>query len=80
MPNVPYPYEANSKLVKGNGSLIPISSLSNRSLLPSLAVLCFWNTVDYDTNSIVILTEYTVILTDWILKEQFLSSFTFQTF
>ena len=26
MPNVPYPYEVNGKLVTGNGSLIPISS------------------------------------------------------
>ena len=38
MPNVPYPYEVNGKLVTGNGSLIPISSLSNLSLLPSLTV------------------------------------------
>ena len=38
MPNVPYPYEVDGKLVTGNGSLIPISSLSNRSLLPSLTV------------------------------------------
>ena len=39
MPKVPYPYEVNGKLVTGNGSLIPICSLSNRSLLPSLTVL-----------------------------------------
>ena len=39
MPKVPYPYEVNGKLVTGNGSLIPICSLSNRSLLPSLSVL-----------------------------------------
>ena len=39
MPKVPYPYEVNGKLVTGNGSLITICSLSNRSLLPSLAVL-----------------------------------------
>ena len=39
MPKVPYPYEINGKLVTGNGSLIPICSLSNRSLLPSLTVL-----------------------------------------
>ena len=38
MPKVPYPYEVNGKLVTGNGSLIPICSLSNRSLLPSLNV------------------------------------------
>ena len=38
MQNVPYPYEVNGKLVTGIGSLIPISSLSNRSLLPSLTV------------------------------------------
>ena len=38
MPNVPYPYEVNDKLVTGNGSLIPISSLSKRSLLPSLTI------------------------------------------
>ena len=35
---VPYPYEVNGKLVTGNGSFIPICSLSNRSLLPSLTV------------------------------------------
>ena len=39
MPKVPYPYEVNGKLVTGNGSLIPICSLSNRSLLPSLTVV-----------------------------------------
>ena len=39
MPKVPYPYEVNGKLVTGNGSLIPICSLSNHSLLPSLTVL-----------------------------------------
>ena len=39
MPKVPYPYEVNGKLVTGNGFLIPICSLSNRSLLPSLTVL-----------------------------------------
>ena len=38
MQKVPYPYEVNGKLVTGNGSLIPICSLSNRSLLPSLTV------------------------------------------
>ena len=38
MPKVPYPYEVNGKLVTGNGSLIPICPLSNRSLLPSLTV------------------------------------------
>ena len=38
MPKVPYPYEVNDKLVTGNGSLIPICSLSNRSLLSSLTV------------------------------------------
>ena len=31
-------YEVNGKLVTGNGSLIPICSLSNSSLLPSLTV------------------------------------------
>ena len=39
MPKVPYPYEENGKLVTGNGSLISICSLSDRSLLPSLTVL-----------------------------------------
>ena len=34
-----YPYEVNGKSVTGNGSLIPICSLSNCSLLPSLTVL-----------------------------------------
>ena len=43
MPKVPYPYEVNDKLVTGNGSLIPICSLSNRSLLPSLTVLGIYN-------------------------------------
>ena len=39
MPKVPYPYEVNGKLVTGNGSLkIPICSLSNSSLMPSLTV------------------------------------------
>ena len=37
---VPYPYEVNGKLVTRNGSLIPICSLSNRSLLPSLTIQC----------------------------------------
>ena len=32
----PYPYEVNGKLVTGYGSLIPICSLSNRSLLPPI--------------------------------------------
>ena len=36
MPNVPYPYEVNWHLVTGNGSLIPICSLSNHFLSPSL--------------------------------------------
>ena len=36
MSKVPYPYEVNGKLVAGNGSLIPICSLSNHSLLPRL--------------------------------------------
>ena len=40
-PKVPYPYEVNGKLLNGNGSLIPICSLLNRSLLPSLTVLIF---------------------------------------
>ena len=40
MPKIPYPYEVNGKLVTGNGSLIPISSLSNRSLLPSSTEVC----------------------------------------
>ena len=39
MPKVPYPYEVNGKLVAGNGSLIPVCSLSNRSLLPSLTIV-----------------------------------------
>ena len=39
MPKVSYPYEVNGKFVTGNGSLIPICSLSNCSLLPSLTVL-----------------------------------------
>ena len=39
MPKVPYPYKVNGKLVTGNGSLIPICSLLNSSLMPSLTVL-----------------------------------------
>ena len=49
---VPYPYEVNGKLVTGNGSLTPVCSLSNRSLLPCLTAVdctikscridCFW--------------------------------------
>ena len=38
MTKVPYPYEINGKLVTENGSLIPICTLSNRFLLPSLTV------------------------------------------
>ena len=34
---------ANGKLVTGNGSLIPIKSLLNRSLLPSLTVYGYSN-------------------------------------
>ena len=43
MPKVPYPYEVNGKLVTGNCSLIPICSLSNRCLLPSLTALSLVN-------------------------------------
>ena len=44
MPNFPYPYEVSGKLVMGNSSLTPISSLSNHSLSPSLTVQSmFWN-------------------------------------
>ena len=39
MPNVPYSYEVNGKLVTGNGSLLLISSSTKRSLLPSLTVV-----------------------------------------
>ena len=44
MRKFPYPYDLNGNLVTGNGSLIPICSLpnrslSNRSILPSLTVL-----------------------------------------
>ena len=41
MPKVPYSYEVNGKLVTENGSLVPICSLSNCSLLPSLTVIGF---------------------------------------
>ena len=41
MPKVPYSYEVNGKLVTWYGSLIPICSLSNPSLLPSLTVYSF---------------------------------------
>ena len=43
MPKVPYHYEVNGKLVTGNCSLIPICSLSNRCLLPSLTALSLVN-------------------------------------
>ena len=33
MPKVPYPYEVNGKLITGNGSLIPICSLSKPFLI-----------------------------------------------
>ena len=49
MPKVPYPYEVNGKLVTGNGSLIPICSLSNRSLLPSLTVVSKEQLLDLQT-------------------------------
>ena len=49
MPNVPYPYEVNGKLVTENGSLIPICSLSNSSLLPSLTVSSQNNVRKYRT-------------------------------
>ena len=39
MPKVPYPYDVNGKVDTGNGSLIPICFLKNRSLLPNLTVL-----------------------------------------
>ena len=41
MPKSPYNYEVNGKLVTRNGSLLPICSLSNNSLMPSLTVLFF---------------------------------------
>ena len=53
MPKVSYPYEVNEKLVTGNGSLIPICSLSNHSFLPSLTVLEFKR--DFNNSSIQIL-------------------------
>ena len=49
MPKVPYPYEVNGKSVTGNGFLIPICSLSNRSLLPSLTV--HYNIVQHTVQS-----------------------------
>ena len=39
VPKVPYLYEVNGQLVAGNGSLIPICSLTNCFLLTSLTVL-----------------------------------------
>ena len=47
MPNVPYPYEVNDKLVTGNGSLTTICSLSKRSLSPSLTLFEFHFTLFY---------------------------------
>ena len=53
MPNVPYHYEVNSKLVTGNGSLTPISSLSNRSLSPSLTVLVHFLSESYQNRTCI---------------------------
>ena len=63
MPKVPYPYEVNVKLVTGNGSLIPICSLSNRSLLPSLTVHTFW----YDTNEYI---EMWYVISFFFIKKE----------
>ena len=46
MPNVPYPYEVNVKLVTRSGSLTPMCSLSNSSLSPSLTVYISKQTVE----------------------------------
>ena len=61
MPKVPYPYEVHDKLVTGSGSLIPICSLSNRSLLPSLTVLFSYNLPRFYLNE---LTHYHKIFVD----------------
>ena len=41
MPKVPYPYDVNGKLVTGNGCLIPICFLSNRSVSARLLLILF---------------------------------------
>ena len=53
MPKVPYRYEVNGKLVTRNGSLIPICSLSNCSLLPSLTVLISFSGACYYLSSTI---------------------------
>ena len=55
MPNFPYSYEVNGKLVTGNGSLIPISSSSKRSLLTSLTVL--YNAINISSGKVIILCK-----------------------
>ena len=71
MPNVPYPYEVNGKLVTGNGSLIPICSLSNRSLLPSLTVLpinwFFWPLYDQPNNSKILFLQLANVMISFYL-------------
>ena len=63
MPNVPYPYKVNGKLVTGNGSLTPICSLSNSSLFPQFDCSIFekWHSQQGgspQTESYVILVYY----------------------
>ena len=58
MPKVPYPYEVNGKLVTGKGSLIPICSLSNHSLLPSLTVLALYCRFSLSTVLLIELSDY----------------------
>ena len=41
MPKVPCPYEVYGKFVTENGSLVPICSLSNSSLMPNFTVFSF---------------------------------------
>ena len=62
MPNVPYPYEVNGKLVTGNGSLIPRGSLSNRSLLAKVWLYFGQNLLSACRLSLVIFGQIIEIL------------------
>ena len=72
MPKDPYPYEVNDKLVTGNGSLIPICSLANRSLLPSLTVPYFLKVCPIFVDHIGQFTKYSNFLDDrWFFFNKF---------
>ena len=76
MPKVSFPYELNGNLVTGNGSLIPICSLSNRSLLPSLTVpvLSFFQILEAQNDQVLCYREYIVLLMQFVNAPQHQSS------